>query len=170
MNNYIRAIIITAIGVLLLTVGDKAPAPLQTQQAQPAPVAAIQEPVVLPAPVAEAAVPVEVPAIEPPIQAIEKPIVYAVGCELYRPLISQYGWNVSVAMRVMQAESGCNPNAANWTDSHSTCNGSFGLFQIACFSGQVYDPAQNIAIAYQKYQARGWQPWGVCNRGIVNCY
>lgn len=87
------------------------------------------------------------------------------NCELYRPLVSQYSWNVSVAMAVMQAESGCNPNAANLTDSHATCKGSFGLFQIACFDGQVYDPAQNIAVAWRKYQARNWQPWGAFTNG-----
>jgi hypothetical protein len=68
-------------------------------------------------------------------------------------------------MAVMQAESGCNPQAANWQDQHSTCTGSFGLFQIACFDGQVYDPIQNIAIAWQKYQSRGWQPWGAYTSG-----
>lgn len=91
------------------------------------------------------------------------------NCEAYRGLVAQYNWNVDVALAVMRAESGCNPNAANLTDSHSTCTGSFGLFQIACFDGQVYDPAQNIAIAYRKYTASGWQPWSVCTRGVVSC-
>lgn len=154
MKNYIRAIIVTTIGVLLFTIGEKAPIPVIDTSA----------PVIQVEPVKEEVKPIEVPIVEPAVvpvvePTVEKPTVYAIGCELYRPLISQYSWNVSVAMAVMQAESGCNPNAANWADSHSTCSGSFGLFQIACFSGQVYDPAQNIAIAYQKYQARGWQPW-----------
>ena len=90
------------------------------------------------------------------------------NCETYRPLVAQYGWNVGVAMAVMKAESGCNPNAANWTDNHKVCKGSFGLFQISCHSGQVFDPVKNVQIAYQKYAARHWQPWGVC-RGKVVC-
>lgn len=91
------------------------------------------------------------------------------GCEQYRSLVSKYSWNVNVALAVMKAESGCNYLAANWTDNHRVCKGSFGLFQISCHSGQVFEPANNIAIAYSKYQARGWQPWSVCTRGIVRC-
>lgn len=83
------------------------------------------------------------------------------GCEQYRPLVSQYAWNVDVALAVMKAESGCDPNKPNWNDSHRDrygnliCKGSFGLMQISCHSGQVYDPVRNIAIAYQKYVASG---------------
>lgn len=91
-------------------------------------------------------------------------------CEAYRGIVAQYSWNVNVAMAVMRAESSCNPQAHNTTDNHGVCMGSFGLFQISCHSGAVYDPAQNIAIAYQKYSARGWQPWGVCTSGKVSCF
>lgn len=83
-------------------------------------------------------------------------------------------------MAVMEAEStthingvkvSCNPSAANRSDVHKDaygnviCIGSFGLFQISCHSGEVYDPAKNVAIAYQKYQARKWQPWGAYTNG-----
>lgn len=102
------------------------------------------------------------------------------SCEAYRPLVAQYNWDVHTAMAVMEAESTqfgihCNPNAANWNDQHYVngvlyCVGSFGLFQIACFDGQVYDPAKNIAIAYRKWQARGWQPWGAYTSGAYLRY
>lgn len=92
------------------------------------------------------------------------------NCEAYRGIVAQYAWNVNVAMEVMRAESGCNPQAKNTTDNHGVCIGSFGLFQISCHSGAVYDPAENVAIAWQKYSARGWQPWGVCTSGKVSCY
>lgn len=92
------------------------------------------------------------------------------GCEAYRPLVSQYAWDTRIAMAIMRAESGCNPMAANLTDSHATCKGSFGLFQIACFDGQVYDPAQNVAIAYRKYKASGWRPWGAYTSGAYLKY
>ena len=73
-------------------------------------------------------------------------------------------------MAVMKAESGCNPNAKNLTDSHNVCTGSFGLFQISCHSGVVLDPAENVRIAYyDKYLPRNWRPWGVCTNGMVNC-
>lgn len=95
---------------------------------------------------------------------------YAVGCEHYRKLVSQYSWNVEVAMAVMFAESGCNPAAANWADNHGVCMGSFGLFQISCHGGQIHDPASNVAAAWAKYESRRWQPWSVCTTGKVNCY
>lgn len=92
------------------------------------------------------------------------------NCEAYRGLVSQYGWDVNTAMAIMRAESSCNPNAANTSDNHGVCMGSFGLFQISCHSGAVYDPAANVAIAWQKYQARGWQPWGVYTSGAYLKY
>ena len=75
------------------------------------------------------------------------------GCEAYRPLLAQYAWNVSVAMDVMRRESGCNPNAVSPTNDH-------GLFQI--HAEPIYDPAANVARAWQKYAARGWRPWYCC--------
>lgn len=108
-------------------------------------------------------------AIKPAVSAGGASYAGAGNCEAYRSLVSQYNWNVNTAMAVMKAESGCNTMAKNTTDNHGVCMGSFGLFQISCHSGAVYDPAQNVAIAYQKYQARGWQPWGVCTSGKVSC-
>jgi hypothetical protein len=67
---------------------------------------------------------------------------YPVGCENYRPLIEQYDWPVEGAMRTMKAESECDPNAVSPTDDH-------GLFQL--HGRPVYDPAENIAIAYGMY-------------------
>ncbi len=92
------------------------------------------------------------------------------NCEAYRSLVAQYSWNVNVALNVMKAESGCNAQAVNRTDNHGVCMGSFGLFQISCHGGQIFDPAQNVAAAWSKYQARGWQPWGVCTSGKVSCF
>lgn len=92
------------------------------------------------------------------------------NCEAYRSLVAQYSWNVDVALAVMKAESSCNPQAVNRTDNHGVCMGSFGLFQISCHGGQIFDPAQNVAAAWSKYQARGWQPWGVCTSGKVSCF
>lgn len=103
------------------------------------------------------------------------------GCETYRPLVEKYNWDVRIAMAVMEQEStqngiSCNPNAANLNDVHRdvngnvVCVGSFGLFQIACFDGQVYDPEKNLAIAWRKYEERGWQPWGAYTSGEYRKY
>ena len=98
------------------------------------------------------------------------PQTYPAGCELYRPLVEKYNWDVRTAMAVMRAESGCNPNAANWNDSHGACNGSFGLFQLACFwTTNPHNPATNVAKAHEIYSRSGWSPWGVCTNGSVNC-
>lgn len=75
------------------------------------------------------------------------------NCEAYRPLLAQYNWPVSVAMEVMRRESGCNPNAVSPTNDH-------GLFQI--HAERIYDPAANVARAYQKFAASGWRPWYCC--------
>lgn len=80
-------------------------------------------------------------------------------------LVNGYDWPVATAMRVCMQESGGNPNNANWSDNHMSwagCMGSFGLFQINCSRGQVYDGAQNVAIAYSMWQGSGgsfWKYW-----------
>lgn len=73
-------------------------------------------------------------------------------------------------MAIMQAESGCNPNAANLSDNHLVCKGSFGLLQISCHSGEVYDPIENIKIGYDKFKSRGYQPWGAYTSGAYLKY
>lgn len=121
-------------------------------------------------PEAEKSIPVAEPAVvpEPRKAPATKPL--STNCEAYRHLVEKYNWNVNVAMKVMQAESSCNPEATNLKDNHGVCKGSFGLFQISCHGGKIYDPASNVAAAYAKYAARGWQPWGVCTSGKVSCY
>jgi len=81
-------------------------------------------------------------------------------------LVAQYDWNEQVALSVMRAESGCNPQSANWNDQHTNCVGSFGLFQLACFwTSEPYNPSENIAKAYEIYSRSGWQPWGAFTNG-----
>lgn len=109
--------------------------------------------------VASVVVPMPTP-VEPP-----KPVVQArsgSGCEKYRDLINQYSWNVEVAIQVCNAESSGNPNTSNMNDYHSFahCHGSYGLFQINCSHGKVFDPATNVRIAAQMWQASKWKPWG----------
>jgi hypothetical protein len=80
-------------------------------------------------------------------------------------LVNGYNWPVDTAMRVCMQESGGNPNNANWADDHTSwagCMGSFGLMQINCSNGQVYDGARNMAIAYSMWKGAGgtfWQDW-----------
>jgi soluble lytic murein transglycosylase-like protein len=93
------------------------------------------------------------------------------GCSQYAGLVSQYAWNVTVALAVMKAESGCNPLALSPTADR-------GLMQVNAVHAakvggdlsRLYDPATNIRVAFQVYSGAGWKAWSVCNRGIVSCY
>lgn len=126
------------------------------------------------APQSEIPVPASVASVATPAPTPDPPV--AIGnCATYLPLLSQYSWNVSVAVEVMQAESGCNPNQDTTGDYHPTCYGSRGLFQIGCDSTNNYegmfDPATNIAQAYRLYVHRGWEPWSSTTcRYKVQCY
>lgn len=103
-------------------------------------------------------------------------VVQPVGCEAYRNEVAKYGWNVEVALAVMKAESGCNPNSVG---DNFVINGlyapSCGLFQVRTLIGrptceELKNPEINVAYAHGLYLANGWSPWSVCNHGIVSCY
>lgn len=85
------------------------------------------------------------------------------GCESMRPLVAQYDWQVDTMMRIMKAESGCNPGNHNFADNHRSCLGSYGLFQIGCVHGlsvaAMSDPAQNVAAAYRIFKSQGYGAW-----------
>lgn len=88
---------------------------------------------------------------------------HAVGCENYRSAVSQYDWDTDTMMRIMSAESGCNPTNHNYQDNHGSCMGSYGLFQIGCVHGysvaHLENPSNNIAAAYQIWQSSGYSAW-----------
>jgi len=103
-------------------------------------------------------------------------VVHPVGCSNYSDLVGKYDWNQSVALAVAKAESSCNPNAVG---DNYVIGGiyapSCGLFQIRTLPGrpsceELKNPETNVAWAYRLYNASGWQPWSVCNKGIVSCY
>ena len=89
------------------------------------------------------------------------------GCSLYAGLVGQYDWDTSVAMAIMQAESGCNPSIVSPPNSDGLSD--FGLMQLHGL--RILDPAQNIAQAYQIYLSRskwdtnGWNAWSTYNNG-----
>jgi len=66
-------------------------------------------------------------------------------------------------MAICGLESEGYAKAANWKDSHATCNGSFGVMQIGCVHehtvDQLFNPEYNIRVAYELYKERGWTPW-----------
>jgi hypothetical protein len=126
---------------------------------------------------------------EPPYNCIDKPepvvsvarseaTPVSSGVEQWRHLVEQYKWDVDIAMAVMSAESGGNPNAENLSDVHRDmygnviCYGSFGLFQISCHGGQIFDPTANVQAAWIKYINAGnsWSPWGAYTSGAYYKY
>jgi hypothetical protein len=83
-------------------------------------------------------------------------------------LIGQdYEWDWDIANAVLKAESGGNPNAYN-PEWHKGCQGSFGLWQIACVHigkygltrENIFDPEVNTEVAYKLWQEYGWEIWG----------
>lgn len=138
--------------------------------------------VVQPTITSEAPTPIPVPVVEPerPPEPVKVVVAtYPQGCEDFRQLISQYDWNVDVAMAVMKAESSCNSQVVN--NNQSTRDYSVGLFQINIYGAnartrpseaELKDPVTNISWAYSIYQGNGKSfigQWGVC-RAKVSCY
>jgi soluble lytic murein transglycosylase-like protein len=83
------------------------------------------------------------------------------------------GIDTSFVLDIVREESEFNERAYN-PEWHKGCQGSYGLFQIACvnYSGNptdLYDPELNAQIAIQVYKTQGWRAWGVC-REKVRCY
>ena len=138
-----------------------------------APVAVVEAPqaTVAPEPVPES-IPVVETVVEPTINQAQAGVTYSPNdCEQYRPILSKYNWDVNVAMAIMKAESGCRHEAFN-PEWHRGCQGSRGLFQIACVHhDSTFDPEANIAAAYRIYSARGsWRDWGAYLNGSYTRY
>ncbi len=80
----------------------------------------------------------------------------------YKDYLNLYDWDTEIAYAVMMAESRADADAYNG-ERHRTCNGSVGLFQIACIhddTEKLLDAKYNIAKAYEIYSKSGWKPWG----------
>ena len=162
MKNFAKAVVVVALSALLLPLSEvkrptEIPATLPTT---PEIVATVIEPIPTPEPE---------PVIEPAPEPYTRPATSG-GCEL----AYNYDWPADVAHSICMKESSGNPNAANHADNHMSwagCMGSYGLMQINCSHGQVFDPVENMSIAYSMY--RGWgnsfRAWTTCAR-VANCY
>ena len=96
--------------------------------------------------------------------------------EIERLIYKYFSDDYEVALAVAKAESNLVPTAANWADSHATCKGSFGVFQVGCVHGStvenLFDPEYNIRKAREIYVAAGhsWRPWGAHSNGSFRKY
>jgi hypothetical protein len=114
------------------------------------------------------------PPVEPPVeQAFVQPVqpqVYATGCEQWRGLVAKYFPDPSVALMVMNGESGGNPSAISQTDDHGLFQINRGTWYGYCGDlpfGAIYDPETNIRIASYIYNSRSWSAWTVArNLGL----
>jgi soluble lytic murein transglycosylase-like protein len=99
----------------------------------------------------------QAPEMTASLLALQTQVGHPTGnCRAYDALFHRYDWNVSLAEAICQAESGGNPGAVSPTHD-------YGLMQLHNLA--VFDPAQNIAMAYVKYQTQGWSAWTTYNTG-----
>ena len=79
------------------------------------------------------------------------------GVEQWRSLVCAYDWDCEYALLVIKCESNGNADSVNPAGPY------VGLFQVhAGYGGNLYDPAVNIAAAYDLYTRSGWGPWPNC--------
>jgi hypothetical protein len=87
-------------------------------------------------------------------------------------LISQYSWDIDTAYKIMVCESRGKSSAYN-SEWHYGCRGSYGLFQVACVHSKyvdslwdLYDPEENVRVAYEIWKKQGWWAWKNCYRSL----
>jgi hypothetical protein len=84
------------------------------------------------------------------------------GIESY--IREKFGKDGDTAVAIMYAESSASTTDVNWNDHHKGCDGSSGLFQIACLHAPIEEmkkPQQNIEVAFRVYKQAGnsFSPW-----------
>lgn len=113
-------------------------------------------PTVIPQPNTPPPTPIPQPSTAPVEYA-----TYPTGCAGYAELIDQYPWDHATAEAICQAESGGDPTDVSPPDSDGL--NDYGLFQI--HGEAIFNPAANVARAYQKYIDQGWHAWSTYNSG-----
>lgn len=80
-----------------------------------------------------------------------------------------------IMLAIAKAESNLNPKAYNpewhYKDGKKYCQGSFGLFQVACINYKgnpedLFDPEVNIEVAKKVLSTQGVKAWGVCQKKV----
>lgn len=117
----------------------------------------------------------EVPVSPPSVEAAASSAVpvdrgMGAGVEQWRSLVSSYGWNVEIALCLMNLESGGNPTAQN------PSSGASGLMQVlpswadnfGVTPADLFDPVVNLNISYALYRDGGWGHWSPWNRGACH--
>ena len=109
--------------------------------------------------------------LEAPTQEVVAEVVYVPdfttkeGIEAY---ICSKDWDCKVALAIITAES----RHVSWAynpEWHRGCQGSFGLFQVACLHFKIgedkLDIKTNIDKAYSIWEKQGFYPWTTFTSG-----
>lgn len=124
-----------------------------------------QVPMAVQPPAEQVPPPPEIPASQPTPRQVQAP-TSTQGCDAYRSLISGYAWDVATMMAIMQAESGCDPNAVSPPNYDGLRD--YGLMQL--HGMYILDPGANIAAAYTKWVSQGYRAWSTYNNGAYLKY
>jgi hypothetical protein len=112
---------------------------------------------------------IEVVPREVRIEVIKEVIVWTpetIEAEIRRVFVE----TPNTAVAVAKSESGSKllPTAYN-PEAHRGCNGSYGVFQVACVHNVnnqlMFDPALNIKRAHELWLQSGWGIWGGYSSG-----
>jgi hypothetical protein len=160
VKRFITAVVLSAL--LLAHLGDAPVTNLNSSETKVAHIAKAEQPVKAEKPDVTIAK-VDMPKTQSPESQPEQ---VPQGCAAYVPLLQQYDWDVSVMAAVMQAESGCNPNAVNPVNYDGI--GDYGLMQL--HGQEIYDPSQNVAHAYSIWTRQGYHAWSTYNNGAYLRY
>ena len=120
---------------------------------------------------------VVVMAEEPPAPVIESVEVIieveydAAGIE--RLIRETFPEDPHTAVAIAKAESGLVSEAYN-PEAHIGCNGSIGIFQIACVHTSNKESLKEVEVNIKKareiYLKQGWSPWGAYTNGSYRKY
>lgn len=102
----------------------------------------------------------------PPEPQVRVEPVISKACDRYRDYFAEYNWNARLMMAICQAESGGDSNAVSPLNYDGLRD--YGLMQI--HGEAIFDPAANIARAYQKYASQGLRAWSTYTNGKYLAY
>ena len=86
---------------------------------------------------------------------------------MFREEFGESNWRTFY--EIAKHESNFNPKAFN-PESHKTCNGSYGVMQVACINykgnpNDLYDIKTNLKVAHEIFLSQGFGAWkNVCKK------
>jgi hypothetical protein len=117
-----------------------------------------------------------------PVKSEEQASRPAPASGIEKQILDKFQNEYEVALAIARAESGLRPDAQGFNcyyngvsqscrkgDESRAWSTDCGLYQInvkgTTCPAHLFDPSQNIQIAFEKYQKRNWQPWSAWKSG-----